>query len=170
MAIEIKRTDFLSEAECRHLFEWGEDIFGANDLNLTWRFKTAHFLLFEDDRLVSHVGVLQHAVSVGDETVTVGGVGGVVTRPEAQGKGHAKTLMGRVADCFTREWAVAAGLLFCLPRMVPFYRSLGWEKIEDPVLIEQPDGSVESPMGIMILPCRENCWPGGKVNLNSLPW
>jgi GNAT superfamily N-acetyltransferase len=170
MNIDIRQTDSLTETEYLTLFHWGEDVFGANDLNLVWRMKTAHLIVFEDDRPVSHVGVLRHAVAVGGRTVTVGGVGGVVTLPEAQKKGYARLLMGRVAELFVSEWRVEAGLLFCLPRMVPFYGALGWERIEDEITIEQPGGAVKSPMGAMILSCRENCWPGGAVNLNSLPW
>ena len=90
MSIEIKRSGTLSDAQWQKLFGWGEDIFGANDLGLKWRPKDLHFLLFENgEELVSHVGVLKHTISVGGNPVTVGGVGGVVTVAEAQGKGYA---------------------------------------------------------------------------------
>ena len=75
---------------------------------------------------MSHVGVLRHAVSVAGRPVTVGGVGGVVTLPEAQKKGYAGRLMRRAAEFFARGAAVQAGFLFCLPHMVDYYEKLGW--------------------------------------------
>jgi GNAT superfamily N-acetyltransferase len=169
MPVEITRTEDLSAERLRHLYGWGKDIFGADDLKLQWRPKTLHFLLFDDGELVSHVGVLRHTVSAGGNPVAVGGVGGVVTRPEAQGKGYARTLMRRAAGFFENDWKVEAGLLFCLSRMIPYYEALGWQKIEETVLIEQPEGAIESPMNIMVLPFG-GAWPSGAVELESFPW
>jgi GNAT superfamily N-acetyltransferase len=170
MNFQIKQTDSLSEAEYQHLFHWGEDVFGANSLNLRWRPKTLHLLLYEDEILVSHVGVLPHTVYVGNSPVKVGGVGGVVTLPAAQKKGYAGILMRRAAELFERDWQVEAGLLFCLPKMVRYYENLGWRKIDEPVFIEQTDGVVESPIGIMVLPLNGHEWRKGKIELKSFPW
>src|SRR3954465_7697077 len=112
MSFEIKQAENLSADEGQRLYGWGEDIFGANHFNLTWRPKDLHFLLYEDGELQSHVGVLKHTVFAGEKPVTVGGVGGVATLPGAQKKGYAKMLMRRAAEVFEREWKVDAGLLF----------------------------------------------------------
>ncbi|MGH9900868.1 MAG: GNAT family N-acetyltransferase [Pyrinomonadaceae bacterium] len=170
MAEEIKRCEALSDAEKQQLFGWGEDIFGVTSLGLRWRPKDLHFLLYRDGSAVSHVGLLRHVVRVGGEPVTVGGVGGVVTIPAAQGKGFARGLLGRAVDFFGREWGADAGLLFCLGRMVPFYESMGWNVVDPPVLIEQPAGKVASPLPVMALPCGGRGWPNGQVELDSLPW
>jgi GNAT superfamily N-acetyltransferase len=127
-------------------------------------------LIYEDGQPASHVGVLRHAVFVAGTPVTVGGVGGVVTAPEAQKKGYAARLMRRAAEFFENEWKVEAGLLFCLPKMIPYYESLGWRKINELVLIEQLDGVIESPIGIMVLPFGDGAWPDGEVELKSFPW
>lgn len=169
MAIEIKRADSLSDAECEHLFGWGEDIFGSNSYNLQWRFKDVHFLLHEDEKLVSHVGVLKHTVFLGEMPVAVAGIGGVVTIPAAQKKGYAGKLMMHAAD-FINQWEVSAGMLFCLPHMVAFYAALGWQTVESPVFVEQPGGVIESPLHVMVMPCRDYQWQTGAVELKSLPW
>ena len=127
-------------------------------------------MLYEDGKARSHVGVLKHTISVGEKRVTVGGIGGVVTPPEAQKKGFAQSLMRRVADFFEKEWKVEAGFLFCLPRMVEFYESLGWQKVEETILIEQPNGVIESPMGAMVLPFGGNSWQSRTIELKSFPW
>ena len=170
MSIEIKQVEALTEADKQQLFGWGEDIFGAKSLNLNWRPKESHFLLRADGKVVSHVGVLKHVVSVESQPVTVGGVGGVVTVPEAQKKGFARALMLRAAEFFEQEWKADAGLLFCFPRLVPYYESLGWQVVERPVLIDQPYGKISSPLRVMVLPLGRKSWPPGNVELDSLPW
>lgn len=169
MTEAIRQTDFLSDNESKRLFAWGDDIFGANDLGLHWRGKDVHLLLDSDGQVVSHVGILKHEVSVAGEPLLVGGVGGVVTVPEEQHRGHACALLQRAVSLFA-QWQVAAGLLFCLPRMVPFYESQGWQLLAATVVIEQPDGQIPSPLEVMVLPLGRSDWPAGEVRLNSFPW
>ncbi len=170
MAEEIRQTDILTEEEMQRLFGWKEDLFGVGPLVLSWRPKDVHFLLYSEGELVSHVGVLGHVVSVNGDLFMVGGVGGVVTTQEAQRKGFARRLMAHAAEFLEREWSVDAGLLFCLPRMMPYYGGLGWREVESPVLIEQPDGRMTSPLRVMILPLGREGWPAGTIELRSLPW
>jgi GNAT superfamily N-acetyltransferase len=112
MAEEIRQTEALTEEEKRQLFGWGENIFGVAALELSWRPKDLHFLLYSNGELVSHVGVLKHVLIINGKLITVGGVGGVVTVPKAQKKGFAGRLMRHAAKFFEREWRVDAGLLF----------------------------------------------------------
>jgi GNAT superfamily N-acetyltransferase len=170
LAEEIRQTYTLPDEEKQRLYGWGEDIFGAASLNLKWRPKSTHFLFYDGGLTVSHVGLLRHEVSVAGRPVLVAGVGGVVTVPEAQGKGIARRLMEHAATFFEREWRVDAGMLFCFERLVPFYRSLGWQIVNSPVFIEQPAGKIESPLLVMVIPCDGGAWAEGPVELNGLPW
>nr|AIA13509.1 Acetyltransferase (GNAT) domain protein [uncultured bacterium] len=168
MTQEIRQTNSLTLAERAQLFEWGVNIFGVQNEALTWRHKDVHFILSVDGEDVSHVGVLKHEVSVAGERIPVGGVGGVVTIPTAQRRGYARELMSHVAQFFA-GWEVDAGLLFCLQKRVPYYGSQGWELVHDEVVIQQPDGNINSPLEVMVLPLRRS-WPQGTIELNSLPW
>lgn len=170
MSIEIRVSERLSEEERRTLFEWGEHIFGVEDLQYRWRPKDLHFMLEEERRLVSHVGLLRHAVSAGGRAVEVAGVGGVVTVPEAQGRGYAQRGMRHAAEFFCREWGVEFGLLFCRDALVPFYERLGWQLVAAPVEVEQPDGPVTCALNVMVLACDGREWPAGEVRLQSFPW
>ena len=170
MAEEIRQVAALSDEERARLFGWGDDIFGAAGLGLIWHQKDSHFILDLDGESVSHVGVLKHEVSVGGHLVLVGGVGGVVTVPAAQGRGYAGRLMRHTARFFEEEWKVEAGLLFCLSRMVPYYEALGWKIVEDTVLVEQPTGRIAPPLRAMTLSFGGRAWPAGEVELRSLPW
>jgi predicted N-acetyltransferase YhbS len=169
LTAEIIQSDALTDAEKEKLFGWGQDIFGADDLNLRWRPKDVHFVLHLDGEAVSHVGVLQHEVSVAGRGIKVGGLGGVVTLPAWQKRGYASELMRHAANYFEAA-PVEAGLLFCLGRRVPFYESLGWQLLSHPVLIQQPPGEIVSPLEVMVLLLGDHVWPDGEVRLNSFPW
>ena len=175
MAEEIKQSDALTEAETQCLFGWGENIFGALPHTLKWRPKETHFVLYADGKPLSHVGLLRRTVKVNSEPINVAGVGGVVTVPEAQRRGLAQRVMKHAQDYTERDWAVDAGLLFCLPQKERYYGRMGWQILEAPVTIQQPDEStgvrkILSPLTVMILPLRNTRWPSGPVDLESLPW
>lgn len=170
MTEEIRQANVITDAERERLFNWGENIFGVTSYTLSWRGKDVHFFMDVDGEAVSHASLLRHEISVGGRPVTVAGLGGVVTRPEAQGKGYARRLVQRAAEFFEQEWKVEAGLLFCLERLVSYYGSLGWQVVDAPVLIEQPTGQIQSPMPVMVWPCVGRQWPAGEIELHSLPW
>jgi GNAT superfamily N-acetyltransferase len=170
MAEAIRQANAITDEEKERLFNWGENIFGVTSYTLSWRGKDVHFFMDVDGEPVSHASILRHEVSVGGRPLMVAGLGGVVTRPEAQRRGYARRLIEQAVEFFAQEWKVEAGLLFCLPGMVPYYESLGWQTIKGSVLIEQPSGQVESPMPVMVLPCNGQLWPDGEVELRSLPW
>lgn len=170
MVEEIRQSNTISDEERERLFNWGEDIFGVSSYTLSLRQKDLHFFMDVDNQPVSHVSLLRHEVSVGGRPVMVAGLGGVVTRPEAQGKGYARRLIEHAAEFYSREWKVEAGLLFCIPRMVSYYESLGWQRIEGTVLVEQPSGQIETPLPVMVRPCQGRLWPAGEVELRSQPW
>lgn len=170
MTEEIRQSARLTNEETKHLFGWGDNIFGVVPHALTWRPKELHFVLYSNGKPVSHVGLLKHVVAVNGKPVTVAGVGGVVTVPEAQRKGMACRLMQHAGQFLKRQWKVDAGLLFCLPKLEAYYMRLGWHTIEGPVTIEQPKGKIASPLRVMILPLGKTNWPTGEVDLQSLPW
>lgn len=171
MTIDIRRVPALSESERQRLVGWGSDIFGAEQLQLSWRpERDCHFILLVDQQPVSRVGILKHPILVGEQTVLVGGIGGVVTIPQAQGQGYARALLEHVQQFLCDELQVDFGLLFCNDRLVPFYERRGWQRIANPVLIDQPAGRIEAPLHVMVYPCRQSVFPAGTVMLNSLPW
>lgn len=169
VATTIRQANALTGAEKHQLFEWGDDIFGAACFHLRWRPKDVHFILDVDGVPASHVGIVRHEVGVKGQPVLVAGVGGVVTVPTWQKHGYASQLMTRAVDLFA-EWKVDAGLLFCMPHRVRFYESQGWSLVTDPVMIEQTDGEIISPLHVMIIPVDGYRWPGGEVKLKSFPW
>ncbi len=165
-AMEIHVFQTLPDAERQALFGWGEDLFSVNALGLRWRSKDRHFVLYEDGSPLANASVLRHEV----RNRVVGGLGGVITLPEARGRSLARQVVGRATEFLRDDLGASFGLLFCLPRLVPFYRSLGWQVVEPGVLIDQPGGKIPSPVPVMILPLKDETWPAERVDLDSLPW
>ncbi|HMJ26029.1 MAG TPA: GNAT family N-acetyltransferase [Pyrinomonadaceae bacterium] len=168
--MEIKQATSLTEAEQKQLFGWGEDIFGVQAQSLQWRPKNLRFILYDENELVSHAGILQHSVCVNGRSILVVGLGGVVTVPTARRKGFARQLVQHAMKHAEAEWHVEAGLLFCRPQMIHYYETLGWQQVQAPVMIDQPNGKIASPLPVMVLPFGDLGWPTGTIELGSLPW
>ncbi len=160
----------LSAEEQQRLFGWAPNPFGVGHLGLSWRPKDVHLLLELDGQLVSHVGLLRHEVRSGTRSLRLAGFGGVVTVPEAQKRGHASKLMQHATHLALTEWTADAGLLFCLPALVPYYEGLGWREVQHSVLIDQPSGRIPSPIPVMMYPAEGGTWLDSPFVLESLPW
>ena len=106
-----------------------------------------------------------------DMTKAIGGIGGVMTHPNKQGKGYASTAMREAAKSFDEKLGVAFALLFCRPHLVEFYKRLQWKSFQGLIFVEQPQGKLEfSANGAMVLDVQEQAPEKGTVDLNGLPW
>jgi hypothetical protein len=170
LGVEIRFAERLTDEERQALFFWGENVFGVEDKLYRWRPKDYHFVTEDGGRPLSHVGVLKTSVKAGGRGVTVGGIGGVVTVPEAQGRRYVHAAMLRASEFMCGELGVDAGMLFCLPRLAPFYARQGWRLLEDETEFDQPSGRVVSPFRVMVLPCGAFEWPAGRVEVEGFPW
>ena len=126
VATEILELAEVPVADWHALFAGEMDPFEIEHLHLIWRPKDTHFVLYSGGRAASHVSVLlRHMVRVGSDQIAVTGVAGVTTRPDLRRRGLAGRLL-RHALWATRSRAETSfALLFCLPKLVALYRSLG---------------------------------------------
>ncbi len=128
-------------------------------------------LLWDDGELVSRVGLLVREIVHDGVTKRIGGIGGVMTHPEKQGRGYAGRAMREAAARFDGELNAAFALLFCRPHLVEFYKRLTWKPFPGRVYVEQSQGRVEfSANGAMVLDVKENAPVHGEIDLNGLPW
>ena len=146
----------FADEDFDHQYYWAK-----NDWNL--------WLRFEDD-IVSHVGVVDRTIAVGGLPLRVGGVGAVATAQAWRRRGCARQLMETAAVFLCDQLHVAAGLLICGDKMVPYYGRLGWQAVPGPLLIDQPQGKVVMSGNIMVLLFSETPWPAGTIDLCGLPW
>lgn len=128
-------------------------------------------LVWEEDRLIGHVGVLSREIAVGGQPLVVAGIRSVMTLPAARGRGVASSAMTRAAQFIADDLVdVEHGLLLCLDKRVALYGRLGWTVASDPTTFEQPDGPTRCAINTMVRPFRGNPWPAGPIDLRGLPW
>jgi hypothetical protein len=128
-------------------------------------------LTWDGDRLVNHVSVIERDIQVGEQIVPVAGIRSVMTLPSERGKGHASRGMERAAEFITADLPRAEhGLLLCIDIRIPLYERLGWRRVTEQTVFEQPSGQVVGEVNTMVRPFRGRPWPDGRVDLRGLPW
>ena len=137
----------------------------------TWARPQGSVLLWDEEELVSRVGLLVRDIFHDSTPKRIGGIGGVMTHPAKQGQGFASQAMRESARLFDAELNVSFALLFCRPHLVEFYKRLSWKPFEGKVFVEQPEGKIEfSANGAMVLDVQEQAPLNGVLDLNGLPW
>jgi GNAT superfamily N-acetyltransferase len=167
----IMRASQVSNEVWRALGVTSGDVFELASMNTQWRAKNDHFIFYRDDEPLAHVGILDGiAIVAGDVSLTVAGIGGVITQQDHRRKGLARGLLGYVTRILSRENRSDFAMLFCHDLLVPYYSKLGWSLLSDSVEVRQGDGYIKSPLNTMVLPLRGLLWPGGPVVVHELPF
>ena len=167
---QILETDTLTPERRQRLFHFEPDVFSLDSFALEWEPKVRFFHVVDAGEVVANAGVVGRTVDVAGNQVLVTGIGGVVCRPEARGRGHPTAAVAAALAYGNSVIGADFGMLFCLPRLVPFYARTGWARLDGPVLIEQRGEVVASPLEVMVKPLAGRPWPGGRVRVNGRPW
>ena len=137
--------------------------------DVTWAHANKRVFVRLGSEPVCHAGLYLREAKDGERDVFIGGVGGVMTRPDARGKGCAGGAMMAAAKVMQEE-GCDFGLLFCEPHNVGFYERLGWQIVRGAVFCEQPEGHIRfDMMHAMSLPVSSGpC--SHMIDLCGLPW
>jgi GNAT superfamily N-acetyltransferase len=154
------------------LIEWAE---------AEWRV----LLWDEDGVLASAAGIMAREGALDGETVCIGGIGGVKTRPDARQRGFAKACVDR-AIAFLNDWTpdsnthsndlpkhdgVAFALLVCEPVLMSYYAKLGWNAFDGPLFVTQRGTVTEFTFNRpMTRAVRSPAPTQGVIDLNGPPW
>jgi predicted N-acetyltransferase YhbS len=170
--MRLIELDRLSESYWEDLIAGEQEPFGGIGEDLVWRDKTRNIGVHEDDgRLVAAAGVVLAEVKIEREpSFEVAGLGGLIVTRSARGRGLARMLCQSLIE-LAGELEVRRAMLFCLPKLMPFYREFGFVAIEAPVWADQPDGRIEMPLKAMWKTLDgEARWPSGRVELQGKPF
>lgn len=177
MKIEFLEMKQLSQAQTEALTTLRRTVYPPEVIEtlparfFTWASPQWSVFLWDSDELVARVGLLVRDISDNGTTKRIGGIGGVMTHPNRQGKGFASTAMREAAERFRSDLGVAYALLFCRPHLVAFYSRMQWKPFKGQVFVEQPTGKIEfSANGAMVLDIKEEAPIQGVLDLNGLPW
>jgi GNAT superfamily N-acetyltransferase len=170
LRVEIKQSSELTLSEQEHLSRWTRQVFGAAAGDYTWAEVDWHVLVWIEAELVSHVEIIERTGMVGGRPVRLGGIGGVASTPKWRGCGLATLAMEKAAELLRGDLDVEFGLLICGQEMMLFYCRLGWKIVAGPLVFDQPQGKVTLEGVVMVLPCTDQEWPAGTIDLCGLPW
>ena len=139
--------------------------------SFTWASPQWAIFVWDQDELVSHVGMLVRDILQDGIPKRIGGLGAVATHPAKRGRGFASAAMRAAAERFGTDLGVSYALLFCRSDLIPFYQRLRWKPFAGKVLAEQPEGKVEfTANGAMVLDLKEEAPRDGVLDLNGFPW
>lgn len=137
---------------------------------MDWIAPEMHFLGKHAGRVVSNVGLIMRKILVNAEPVVIGGIGGVATLPEMQRRGYAGLLMDEAARYMKEHSEYQYGMLFCDDSRVPYYKRLGYLRIDNRVFIRRNGKTEPFADTCMVLELRGNPFPKGEVDCQGLPW
>ncbi len=106
--------------------------------NFVWSeqdYKT--YLIIENNKVVSHLNLIKRNVnsnSGGPATLSVAGIGNVVTEKDYRGKGYSTKIIEKVKDDIRDVYDIS--LLFT--RRVNFFQKLGWRPLNENYIITAP--------------------------------
>ncbi|HUA70023.1 MAG TPA: GNAT family N-acetyltransferase [Solirubrobacteraceae bacterium] len=147
------------------------DPFDEQGITLRFQRKDRHVGLRDDHgRLIASAGLLVVEVDVGGERFPVVGLGGVIVNVNHRGRGLARTVVN-AAIAKAATLGPKFVILFCHEDRTGLYRRLGFEELEPPVLVRQPQGYVEMPMRTMWRALAGDArWPDGRLTVDDLPF
>jgi aminoglycoside 2'-N-acetyltransferase I len=124
-----------------------------------------------EGRLIAHVGIVTREGTLDGVPVKIGGIGGVKTHPQAQGRGYASAALRRAATALHDDHRVAFSLLVCQEHLLPFYGRLGWLPFLGRLVVEQPSGPIVFTINRpMIHPGLRPAPQEGVIDLQGFPW
>jgi aminoglycoside 2'-N-acetyltransferase I len=138
---------------------------------LEWADETLRAMAWQEGRMVCHVGALIRDATMDGRAVKVGGVGGVMTAPDARRQGHAKAALMAMGRHLIEVRQVSFLMLFCAPALHGLYGSLGWRRFTGKLLIGQRGGSIAFPLEPpMVQDGTETVPAAGVLDLGGPPW
>ena len=133
----------------------------------------AYSVVFTREALVlGHVGIVIRTVGWGGEQIAIAGVQNVAVHPSTRGTGLGARLV-HAAMNEAKQRHVEFGLLFCIPELERYYRSLGWETLHVRTLMRDEHGAtVPTPAKNICMACAANRtdFPAGPIDLQGRDW
>ena len=168
---ELERLAGISGEMWAELIAGEHEPFGGIGEALQWREKPVNVGLRDaGGRLLAAGGVVVAHLRAGEAPLEVAGLGGVIVIRSARGRGLARTLVPALLAA-AAELGPERAMLFCVPRLMPFYAGFGFAEINAPVRADQPGGRIEVPLCAMWKALHgEPAWPPGAIELAGEPF
>ena len=120
--------------------------------------------------LACHVGIYFRTATWNDRKVHIGGIGGVLTRPDCRRLGYASVALNAAIQTMRDQETVRFALLFSEPHNFAFYQSRGWHPFTGEIYAEQPGGKVRFEAMAPLVFDFGRAPRQGIIDLCGLPW
>jgi len=117
----------IDEKDSEHLFKWAERVFPEEGKDYLWSQSTHHIIARDNGKPVGHIGFAEYRV-IGETEKNVIGVGGVVVRPEHQGKKIPAKMFEVLNSTDTLNAGDSVKTLFCPKNLVSYYQGHGYQE------------------------------------------
>jgi GNAT superfamily N-acetyltransferase len=141
---------------------WAGIVFAHADLRVIVR--------DEADEIVCHVGLYRRGVIWNGRKMRAGGIGGVLTREDARGRGYATLALNAAIATFKDERSTDFALLFCEPHNAPFYQERGWKPFDGEIYAEQGEERARFTAIAPYVHDLKHAPRRGTIDLCGLPW
>ena len=123
-------------------------------------------------QVVGHVAIAVRTITSAGRPIRVAGPQSVAVAVAQRGTGLSRRMMDEtVAEAVRRR--IPFGLLFCVPELEPLYRSMGWQRTDQPVMMHDEQGrSVPLPRKnvAMFIELGDEPFPRGPLDLRGRDW
>jgi predicted N-acetyltransferase YhbS len=165
--MEIEIEDDLGLEDERNLMGWSDQVFPIEGKDLFWSSVPFHIVARNDGEPIAHVGFGEFLIQSKTESLKVVGIGGVVVRPEYQGKNIPNLLFSKLHSSELALGISSIFSLFCPHRLVGYYEKQGYTLHKGTLSYLQPGKQVESTFCFMY---RGQCELGSRIVVPSNPW
>lgn len=124
----------------------------------------------EDGQALCHVGIVLRTCLINERPVEIGGIGGVMTHPNARRQGIASKAINQAIEFFS-EQCVDFGLLVCDTKLNRFYERLHWRCYADELIVTQHGKRCTFTFNLPMI--HSVCTDGpkcGAIDLQGPPW
>jgi GNAT superfamily N-acetyltransferase len=164
------------ESEDSKIAAWHRELFAPDRKIIdafTWQDKKAMgFCLhaYRGGELAGFAHVFARLGRLDGAAVLMGCLGTVMTATAHQGTGVGSTTVKKANEIIHRSLPADLGVLLCKTSLVPFYERLGWRRMVNPVLVEQPAGKLRWPYAAMLLFGEDGVRLPEELDLCGLPF
>lgn len=123
-------------------------------------------VLRDGPQVFGHLGLYTREVEIGNETLKIGMLGGIVVAPDRRRRGYSHLLV-RHAHEHLKEWRIPFSILFAHePRI---YESSGYKLMQNALHFIFPDGTPRSLVyrGSMYAELSQRRWPNQLLDLRG---
>ena len=136
--IEVWAKSELAPERQRELECWFQHEFGHTSIE--WAEPDWYVVTMVGSDMASRLGIVERVVLVDGQSVAVGGISGVVTRPEWRCQGLASQILQEAVTFIQSSLYLDFALLLCRPEVAPVYARNGWQRVDGPTIFQQSSG------------------------------